>query len=99
MNKEYLKLSSISRRLILILLCGEGNYDRGEVHKPTVDYDSKKSLIPLDKLDLRYRGIGAKTIEAVALWATDKPLPTRIKSKRKTIKIFGHEYRITITYK
>jgi len=99
MNEEYLKLRSNSRKLILQLLSDDSIYDFSEVHKPTVDYDSMKHLLPLDKLDLHYRGVGAKSIEAVALWATGKTLPSKINRKCKKIKLFGYEFRITITYK
>ena len=80
------------------MLFGCDEYCR-ESDRPTVDYDSMKHLFPLDRVELGHYGIGVKSLEAITLWATGKPLPPQNHIKRKRIRVFGYEIRITISYK
>ena len=96
MNKEFLKLPRRCR-VVIVELFGYESYK--ETSKPSVDFDAMKHLFPIDKLDFSFKGIGVKRLELIQLWATGKSVPPETNRKSKKIKIFGREFRITITYK
>ena len=100
MNEDFNRLKQTARRQICYLLSVD-NYSR-ECYKPSVDYDKMRHLLPLEHLgNYKYRltGVGKKSIEQICLWATGKKLPPKENRRYKRIKLFGHEFRITVTWK